>query len=118
MKKFFAALVLVWILAVHSAAAALAQVHQIGYVQYIAIPAVDTAVPLHGQFRSIQIMLDASSSDVFVEIHNQTATLSGATTIHIPAGGTWNSPYGCNLGITSFHWIGTTATGKATIAAF
>jgi hypothetical protein len=122
MKKFWnvqvALLIALWVAGIASVIA-LPTTSQIGFVQYGAIPATDTTVNLHGAFRALQIYCDPASADLYVEIHNTTATVNGATCIHIPPGGNWQSPTGgTNLGVTSIHVIGSAAVGKYNICAF
>lgn len=99
------------------AASALA-INPLGFTQYGNIPAVDTAVNLHGTFRTIQIWSDPAAADLYVSLQGAPATVGGATCIHLPGGSGYQSPAGCNLGISNVHVIGATATGKYTVAAF
>lgn len=90
----------------------------LGFTQYAAIPATNTAVNLHGVFRSITIWSDPAAADLYIELHGAAATVGGATCIHLPPGAGYQTPAGCNLGISTFNVIGSSATGNYTTTAF
>lgn len=77
-----------------------------------AILAADTPVVLTAPSGHVVIQLSAASAAVSLNLNNGTATTSMYT---IPAGGTFTY-YGREL--VGFHYIGATATGTISVAAW
>lgn len=87
----------------------------IACVQYGAIVAASTTVTLTRICRTLEIILDAGSSDVYIELNGNTATVGGATCFKIAGGGSWKSPARGNLGIQTFKYIGSGTTGNMAV---
>lgn len=90
-----------------------------GYVNYRAVPAVDTTIDLTSTFRSLQVWTDSGAADVYLTFNDQVAVVGGSNTIKIQAGAAnkYQSPDNVNLAISKIHIIGATATGNINVVA-
>lgn len=113
MRKLLAFLVLAYFTTMSALA-----FNPLGFTAYNAVPAANTAVNMHGVFRTITIWSDPAAADLYIELHGAAATVGGATCIHLPPGAGYQSPTGCNLGISTFNIIGSAATGNYSVTAF
>jgi len=66
--------------------------------------------------RALVIQVD-SGQDIYVTFDGTTPTVNGANCLKIPAGTQWQSPQNINMGIDSFKYIGSAATGHLSVFA-
>lgn len=90
-----------------------------GYVNYRAVPAVDTTIDLTSTFRSLQVWTDSGAADVYLTFNDQVAVVGGSNTIKIQAGAAngYKSPDNVNLAISKIHIIGASALGNINVVA-
>ena len=75
---------------------------------------VATTVQLSRRCRQLRISLDAGSSDLYIQILGDVASIGGADSIKIASGTTWESLAQGNLDIDRLSVIASAGIGNAT----